>query len=89
MRVGIVSAGAMGSAVGGALRDGGAEVVTTARGSERADGASRRGGRAQCLPDLDAVVAKADVVLSIAPPGEAEEIAGVIGAAAPHGAHGR
>lgn len=86
MRVGIVSAGAMGSAVGGALRDGGAEVVTTVAGrSERTARLAEEAGL-ECLPDLDAVVAKADVVLSIAPPGEAEEIAEAIGAAAQRGA---
>ena len=86
MRVGIVSAGAMGSAVGGALRDGGAEVVTTVAGrSERTARLAEEAGL-ECLPDLDAVVGTADVVLSIAPPGEAEEIAGAIGAAAQRGA---
>jgi len=36
----------------------------------------------ECLPDLDAVVREADVVLSVAPPDQAEAIAGAIGAAA-------
>jgi 3-hydroxyisobutyrate dehydrogenase-like beta-hydroxyacid dehydrogenase len=75
----------MGSAVGGALRDGGAEVVTTVAGrSERTARLAEEAGL-ECLPDLDAVVATADVVLSIAPPGEAKEIAGAIGAAAQRG----
>jgi 3-hydroxyisobutyrate dehydrogenase-like beta-hydroxyacid dehydrogenase len=76
----------MGSAVGGGLRDGGDEVVTTVAGrSERTARLAEEAGL-ECLPDLDAVVAKADVVLSIAPPGEAEEIAEAIGAAAQRGA---
>jgi 3-hydroxyisobutyrate dehydrogenase-like beta-hydroxyacid dehydrogenase len=82
VRVGIVSAGAMGSAVGRVLRDGGAEVVTTLAGrSERTAHLAGEAGL-ECLPDLDAVVSKSDVVLSIGPPGEAEGIAGGIAAAA-------
>ena len=85
MRIGVVSAGAMGSAIGRVLRQGGAEVVTTVAGrSERTTRLAEEAGL-ECLPDLDAVVESADVVLSIAPPGEAEEIAGEIGAAAPRG----
>jgi len=82
VRVGIVSAGAMGSAIGAALREGGAAVVTTLEGrSERTARLANEAGL-ECLPDLDAVVAAADVVLSIGPPCEAEAIAaGVAGAA--------
>jgi 3-hydroxyisobutyrate dehydrogenase-like beta-hydroxyacid dehydrogenase len=72
----------MGSAIGRALREGGAEVVTTLDGrSDRTAELAREAGL-DCLPDLDAVVAGADVVLSIAPPGEAEAIAAAIGVAA-------
>jgi len=82
VRVGIVSPGEMGSAVGRALREGGSEVVTTLAGrSDRTGGLAREAGLV-CLPDLDAVVAGADVVLSIAPPDEAEAIAAAIGTAA-------
>ena len=82
MRVGIVSAGAMGSAIGRALRDGGAEVVTTLDGrSERTARLAREVGL-ECMPDLDSVVRDAEVVLSVAPPDQAEAIAGAIGAAA-------
>jgi 3-hydroxyisobutyrate dehydrogenase-like beta-hydroxyacid dehydrogenase len=82
VRVGIVSAGAMGSAVGRALRDGGTEVVTTVEG--RSARTARLAGEAglECLPDLDAVVREADVVLSVAPPDQAEAIAAAISAAA-------
>ena len=72
----------MGSAVGRALREGGAEVVTALAGrSERTARLARDAGLG-CVDDLDAVVAAADVVLSIGPPGEAEAIAGSIAAAA-------
>jgi len=81
VRVGIVSAGAMGSAVGRALRDGGASVVTTLQGrSERTAGLAAEAGL-ELLPDLNAVVAAADVVLSIAPPDQAESVANAVLAA--------
>jgi 3-hydroxyisobutyrate dehydrogenase-like beta-hydroxyacid dehydrogenase len=75
VRVGIVSAGEMGSAVGRALRSGGADVVTTLDGrSERTARLAREAGL-ECLPDLPAVARSSDVVLSIAPPDQAEMIA--------------
>ncbi|HEX3456230.1 MAG TPA: NAD(P)-binding domain-containing protein, partial [Gaiellaceae bacterium] len=78
MRVGIVSAGAMGSAVGRTLLDGGAEVVTTLEGrSERTARLAEAAGLA-CVPTLGDVVDDVDVVLSIGPPGEAEKIAAAI-----------
>jgi 3-hydroxyisobutyrate dehydrogenase-like beta-hydroxyacid dehydrogenase len=80
VKVGIVSAGAMGSAIGAGLRAGGAEVVTTLAGrSERTARLARQAGL-ECLPDLEAVVHEADVVLSVAPPDQAEAIAGDIAA---------
>jgi len=82
VRVGIVSAGAMGSAVGRALREGGAAVVTTLDGrSERTAHLAGEAGL-ELLADLDAVVAGAEIVLSIAPPGEAEAVAGDVAASA-------
>ncbi len=72
----------MGSAVGRALRDGGAEVTTTLEGRGARTARLAREAGLTCLPDLDAVVREADVVLSIAPPGRAEAIAGSIGEAA-------
>jgi 3-hydroxyisobutyrate dehydrogenase-like beta-hydroxyacid dehydrogenase len=80
--VGIVSAGAMGSAVGAAYAAGGDRVVTTVAGRS---GRTRRLAEAaglELLDDLDAVVAAAGLVLSIAPPGEAAPIAGELAAAA-------
>jgi len=72
----------MGSAVGRTLLEGGAEVVTTVAGrSERTVGLAREAGL-ECLPDLDAVVASSGIVLSIAPPDQAEAIARGLGDAA-------
>src|SRR5436190_15737947 len=80
--VGIVSAGAMGSAVGRALLDGGARVVATVDGrSERTAKLAVRAG-IECLPSLVDVVREADVVLSIAPPAQAESLAVDVGAVA-------
>ena len=80
--VGIVSPGAMGSAVGAAYRAGGAQVLATVAGrSERTRGLARQAG-IELVPDLDAVVACADLVLSIAPPDQARAIAAGVAAAA-------
>ena len=73
--VGIVSPGAMGSAIGSALLRGGARVVATVAGrSERTVALARR-AELELLPGLEAVVQEADVVLSIVPPAEAEAVA--------------
>jgi 3-hydroxyisobutyrate dehydrogenase-like beta-hydroxyacid dehydrogenase len=67
----------MGSAVGRALLSGGAEVVTTLDGrSERTARLAEAAGL-ECVPTLGDVVV-VDVVLSIGPPGEAEEMAAAI-----------
>jgi 3-hydroxyisobutyrate dehydrogenase-like beta-hydroxyacid dehydrogenase len=76
--VGIVSPGAMGSAVGDALARGGARVVATLEGrSERTVRLVSR-ARVELVPDLRAVVREADVVLSIVPPEDAESVAAAI-----------
>jgi 3-hydroxyisobutyrate dehydrogenase-like beta-hydroxyacid dehydrogenase len=73
--VGIVSPGAMGSAVGGALLRGGARVVATVAGrSERTVWLAREAGL-ELVPGAADVVAGADVVLSIVPPDQAEPVA--------------
>jgi 3-hydroxyisobutyrate dehydrogenase-like beta-hydroxyacid dehydrogenase len=65
----------MGSAVGNALLCGGARVVATVQGrSERTIALARR-AELELLPDVEAVVAEADIVLSIVPPAEAESVA--------------
>jgi 3-hydroxyisobutyrate dehydrogenase-like beta-hydroxyacid dehydrogenase len=78
--VGVVSPGAMGSAVGRALRDGGARVVTTVAGrSPRTEGLA---GDLERLGSLHDVVQSADLVLSIVPPAESMPVARSIAAAA-------
>jgi 3-hydroxyisobutyrate dehydrogenase-like beta-hydroxyacid dehydrogenase len=73
--VGVVSPGAMGSAMGAALVHGGARVVATVEG--RSDRTARLATRAELelLPDLTSVVRAADVVLSIVPPEVAPAVA--------------
>lgn len=85
--VGIVGTGAMGSAVGARLREGGARVVTTLDGrSERSRVLARTAGL-ELLAALDDVVAEAPIVLSIVPPGAADDVAiAVVGAATRVGA---
>jgi 3-hydroxyisobutyrate dehydrogenase-like beta-hydroxyacid dehydrogenase len=80
--VGVVSLGAMGSAMAHALSAGGARVVGTLSGrSERTAGLAGRSG-AELLPDLEAVVREAEVVLSIVPPESATAVGGDIATAA-------
>ena len=81
--VGVVSAGAMGSAVGAAYAAAGCRVVTTLSGrSERTRRLAEKAG-IEILGDLDELVATSDLVLSIAPPAQAPAIAAdVAGAAA-------
>ena len=80
--VGIVSAGAMGSAVGAAYLAAGNRVITTVAGrSARTAGLAERAGL-ELVPDLDAVVGESGLVLSIVPPAEARATAAAIAAAA-------
>lgn len=74
--VGIHAPGAMGSALGRAWRAGGAHIVTTVEG--RSLRTRRLAGDLALLPDLDAVVAAADVLVSVGPPGAAVAMAGAI-----------
>jgi 3-hydroxyisobutyrate dehydrogenase-like beta-hydroxyacid dehydrogenase len=80
--VGIVSPGAMGSAMADALARGGVRVVATLAG--RSERTARLAGAAplELLPDLRAVVREADVVLSIVPPEAAPGVAGDVARAA-------
>ena len=79
--IGIVSAGAMGSAVGAAYAAGGARAVTSVLGrSERTRGRAAAAGL-ELLPGLDEVVRISDIVLSIVPPADAPTVAGDIAAA--------
>jgi 3-hydroxyisobutyrate dehydrogenase-like beta-hydroxyacid dehydrogenase len=73
--VGVVSPGAMGSALADALLRGGMRVVATLDG--RSERTSRLAERAplELLPDLGAVAREADVVLSVVPPEAAAAVA--------------
>ena len=72
--VGLVSPGAMGSAVGDALARGGARVVATVTGRSERTQALAGGAPIDLLPDLGAVLREAAVVLSIVPPEAAESV---------------
>ena len=80
--IGIVSPGAMGSALGRAWRRGGARVVTTTAGRSPRTTQLAEAAGLELLPDLDAVVAAAQIVVSVTPPGQAADTAGQIAAAA-------
>jgi 3-hydroxyisobutyrate dehydrogenase-like beta-hydroxyacid dehydrogenase len=80
--VGIVSTGAMGSAVAHVLGQTGTRVVGTLAGrSERTARLAERAGL-ELLPDLAAVVGAADAIVSIVPPAEATAVAGDLARAA-------
>jgi 3-hydroxyisobutyrate dehydrogenase-like beta-hydroxyacid dehydrogenase len=67
--IAVVSPGAMGSAIGRGYASGGARVVATVQGRS-----ARTAGLAhglELLPSLQDVVAVADLVISVVPPGEA------------------
>jgi 3-hydroxyisobutyrate dehydrogenase-like beta-hydroxyacid dehydrogenase len=72
----------MGSALGAALARGGARVIATLEGRSERTGQLARAAALELLPSFAAVVREADVVLSVAPPGEAEVIARDIAQAA-------
>ena len=78
--VGIVSPGAMGSAIGRVLAGGGARVVATTGG--RSERTQRLAEGLELLPSLREVVSVSEIVLSVVPPGEAREVADAIAAAA-------
>ena len=75
MNVGLLGSGHMGAGLGWALREGGAEVCTTLAGrSERSARFADQAGLT-VLPDLDALLLTADVVLVVTPPGAARDAA--------------
>ncbi len=78
--IGIVSPGAMGSAVGRAYAAGGARVVASVAGRSERTRALAHG--LELLPSVDEVVRVSDLVLSVVPPGEAAGVAADLGAAA-------
>jgi 3-hydroxyisobutyrate dehydrogenase-like beta-hydroxyacid dehydrogenase len=80
--VGVISPGAMGSAMGAAYAAAGRRVVTTVE--DRSPRTIRLAGaaRLELLSGIDDVVATADIVLSVVPPGEARTVSAAIAAAA-------
>ncbi len=78
--IGIVSPGAMGSAVGRILSSGGSRVVATVAG--RSDRTRMLARGITLLPTVDDVVGGSDVVLSVVPPAAAREAAIAIADAA-------
>ena len=73
--VAIVAAGEMGAAVGGRLRERGAEVRTSLRGRSAASAARAERHGLIAVADDRALLRGADFVLSILPPGEAVALA--------------
>jgi 3-hydroxyisobutyrate dehydrogenase-like beta-hydroxyacid dehydrogenase len=83
--IAVVSPGAMGSGLGRAWRRGGARVVATVAGRSSRTVRLAEAAGLELLPDLDAVVAAAQIVVSVGPPDRAVEIAGSIAASARRG----
>ena len=73
MIVSIISPGAMGSAVGQVLSSHGVEVRTSLAG--RSDASADRARAAGMIPVMDDQLARADIILSIIPPGDAVDLA--------------
>ena len=80
--VGMHGAGHMGAGLGWALREGGARVVTTLAGRSARTRKMVADAGLEPLDSLDAVVAMADVVLVVVPPGEARAAATALAEAA-------
>jgi 3-hydroxyisobutyrate dehydrogenase-like beta-hydroxyacid dehydrogenase len=76
--VGVVSPGAMGSAMADALVRGGTRVVGTLAGRSERTARLAGTGTIELLPDLGAVLREAQVVLSIVPPEAAPPVAAEI-----------
>jgi 3-hydroxyisobutyrate dehydrogenase-like beta-hydroxyacid dehydrogenase len=75
MVIGVVSPGAMGSALGATLARSGHRVIATLAG--RSDRTRELAARTpfEFVDDLAAVAAESDIVLSVVPPGQAEAVA--------------
>jgi 3-hydroxyisobutyrate dehydrogenase-like beta-hydroxyacid dehydrogenase len=78
--IGIVSPGAMGSALGRAWSAAGARVVATVEGRSQRTVSLATG--LELLPHLDAVVSASDLVVSICPPAAADDVLDAVLAAA-------
>ncbi|MGN9905928.1 DUF1932 domain-containing protein [Phytohabitans sp. LJ34] len=82
MVIGIVGPGFMGAGLGGALRAGGARVVTTLQGRSARSRRLAEAGGLEVLDTLDEVCATAEVILVVTPPGAATSAAEQIAKAA-------
>jgi 3-hydroxyisobutyrate dehydrogenase-like beta-hydroxyacid dehydrogenase len=79
--LGLLHPGDMGTSVGAEARRGGARVVWAAEGRSDASRARAEAAGFEALPDLPALVAASDVIVSVCPPHGAEDLASeVIGA---------
>ena len=70
--IGIVSPGAMGSALARAWASGGARVVATV--ADRSARTARLATGLELLPDLESVVSESDLVVSICPPAASDDV---------------
>lgn len=77
--VALISPGEMGSAVGQRLREGGLTVVTSLAGRSKRTQTLATAAGIEDAGSLPAAVGRADVLLSILPPGRALEVAGAVG----------
>jgi len=80
--VGMHGAGHMGAGLGWALREGGARVVTTLAGRSARTRKLVADAGLEPLDSLDAVVAAADVILTVVPPDAARNAAAALAEAA-------
>jgi 3-hydroxyisobutyrate dehydrogenase-like beta-hydroxyacid dehydrogenase len=78
--VGIVSPGAMGSALGARLRDGGTRVVVALEGRSKRSRRLALEGGLEDVGSLAALLQEATLVLSVVPPGSALDVASAIAA---------
>ena len=81
--VGIVGTGAMGSALGARLRDGGCRVVACLAGRSERSRVFAAGAGIEELASLGDVLDAADAVLSVVPPEAALDVAAALATAAP------
>ncbi len=79
--IAVIAPGDMGGGVGQALANAGHDVVTTLAGRSGASRARAERCGFRDLPDLDAVVGEASLILSILPPASAIELAEQVAAA--------
>jgi 3-hydroxyisobutyrate dehydrogenase-like beta-hydroxyacid dehydrogenase len=80
--VGIVSAGAMGSALGARLRDGGVRVVVALDGRSERTGRLAADAGLEDVGSLESLLRAAEVVFSVVPPGAAVDVPAEIAARA-------